>query len=406
MNSPVKSTKKRSRPWRRVLVWLLLAVVAALIVINLLPQPVTVEVASVSRGPLAVSVFEEGQTRVRHRYTISPPIAGFLNRIELRAGDPIVAGQTVLATIRAESPSLLDPRARGQAEARLQAATATADLRRAELERARSVLDLADKEAARAEILLKTNAISRREWESASSQVQVRRREVTAAEFALRVAEFEIAQARSALLQADAPTDAQAPVTIVAPVTGVVLKVLEESARAVTPGLALMEVGDPHDLEAEIELLSSDAVAVQPGAEVSIEHWGGDQPLRGRVTMVELGGFTKISALGVEEQRVRVRVEFLNLPDNVLLGDRFRVEARIITWQNDNVAQIPTGALFRRGNQWRVFTLKDGRAHAQPVTLGHQNPSAAELLSGLDTDEKIILYPPDSLTEGTRAKAD
>jgi HlyD family secretion protein len=405
MNSPAKSAKKRSRPWRRVLVWLLLAVVAALIVINLLPQPVTVEVARVTRGPLAVSVFEEGQTRVRHRFTISPPIVGFLNRIELRAGDPIVAGQTVLATIRAETASLLDPRARAQAEARLQAATATADLRRAELERARSVLDLAEKEAARAEILLKTNAISRREWESATSQVQVRGREVTAAEFALRVAEFEIDQARSALLQADSPADDQKPVTILAPVTGVVLQVLEESARPVTPGLPLMEVGDPRDLEAEIELLSSDAVAVQPGAEVSIENWGGNAPLRGRVSMVELGGFTKISALGVEEQRVRVRVEFLNLPDNILLGDRYRVEARIITWQNDDVAQIPTGALFRRGNQWMVFTLKDGRAHAQPVTLGHQNPTAAELLSGLDPQDEIILYPPDSLTDGTRVKA-
>ncbi len=152
-------------------------------------------------------------------------------------------------------------------------------------------------------------------------------------------------------------------------------------------------------------LLSSDAVAVQPGAEVSIENWGGNDPLRGRVSMVELGGFTKISALGVEEQRVRVRVEFLNLPDNILLGDRYRVEARIITWQNDDVAQIPTGALFRRGNQWMVFTLKDGRAHAQPVTLGHQNPTAAELLSGLDPQDEIILYPPDSLTDGTRVKA-
>jgi HlyD family secretion protein len=171
------------------------------------------------------------------------------------------------------------------------------------------------------------------------------------------------------------------------------------------PGRRSLRFGDPRDLEAEIVLLSSDAVAVQPGAEVSIENWGGNDPLRGRVSMVELGGFTKISALGVEEQRVRVRVEFLNLPDNILLGDRYRVEARIITWQNDDVAQIPTGALFRRGNQWMVFTLKDGRAHAQPVTLGHQNPTAAELLSGLDPQDEIILYPPDSLTDGTRVKA-
>jgi HlyD family secretion protein len=405
MKSP---RKNRSRPVRKVLLWLLLAIGTGLIVINLLPKPVVVEVARVARGPLAVAVFEEGETRIRHRFTISSPVAGFLNRVELRAGEPIIAGQTVLATIQASVPGFLDPRATAEAEARLQAAKATTELRKAEVERARALLELAQKEAARAEALLQANAIARSEWETATSQVEVRTRDVTAAEFALQVAEFQVAQAQAAMLQTGMTPGEQAgaPVPIVAPIDGYVLQVFEESARPVTPGMPVMEVGDPRDLEAEIELLSSDAVAVKPGDPVSIEGWGGEQALRGRVTVVERGGFTKVSALGVEEQRVRVRVEFLDLPADAHLGDRYRVEARIVTWQNDDVLQVPTGALFRRGNQWMVFALKDGRAHAQAVTLGHQSPAAAEVTAGLKADDPVILYPPDSLSDGAKVATD
>lgn len=394
---------QRSRPWRRAILWLLAAAALALIVVNLLPKPVQVEVTYPVRAPLSVSVFEEGETRVRQRYVISPPVAGFLERVALRAGDPIVAGQTVLATIRPETPTLLDPRARAQAEARVQAASAAAQLRQAELERARALLDLAEKEAARFQGLRDPRAVARTELETALSQAQVRAREVTAAEFALRVANFEVEQAKSALLQADATNPSQQPpITLVAPVTGFVLQVFEENARPVTPGQPVMEVGDPRDIEAEIELLSSDTVAVEPGAPVSIENWGGPEPLRARVTQVERGGFTKVSALGVEEQRVKVRAEFLNLPDNHPLGDRFRLEARITTWQQPDVLQIPTGALFRRGNQWMVFTIKEGRASPTPVTLGHQNPTAAQLTTTLATSTPIILFPPDDLTDGAR----
>ncbi len=181
------------------------------------------------------------------------------------------------------------------------------------------------------------------------------------------------------------------------------LNVFQESARAIAAGEPIMEVGDPRDLEAEIELLSSDAVAVSPGAEVSIEQWGGETPLRGRVTVVERAGFTKISALGVEEQRVRVRVDFLDpAPPSRELGDRFRVEARIVTWRSGEVLLVPTGALFRRGGDWMTFVVEGGRARARAVQIAHHNGEAAEVINGLEAGHRVIVHPPDSVSESVR----
>jgi HlyD family secretion protein len=189
-------------------------------------------------------------------------------------------------------------------------------------------------------------------------------------------------------------------------VSGFVLNVLEESARVVMPGAPIMEVGDPNDIEAEIELLSSDAVGVRPGAEVSIEQWGGDAPLRGKVSVVEPGGYTKISALGVEEQRVKVRVDFLDpLPPGKTLGDRYRVEARIVTWRGDRVLQVPTGALFRRGGDWMTFVLDGRTARQTKVEIAHNNGTAAEVLSGLTEGQRVIVHPPDSITGGATVRA-
>lgn len=395
-----RKAKKRSGGWRRALLWTLGAVLLAGVVAGLMPQPVPVETSAVSRGPLTVSVFEEGKTRIRHRYTVSPPVAGFLERVPLRAGDRIEAGKTVLATLRAESAGFLDPRAKAQAEARWKGAEAAILLREEELERARSMKELAEKEFARADALLASSGVSRQEWDSASSQVQVRGREVNAAEFALRVTRFEAEQAQAALVQADATSGKSASLQILAPVSGFVLKVHEESERVVAAGTPILEVGDTLDLEAEIELLSSDAVAVREGAAVSIEHWGGEKPLQGRVSLVERGGFTKISALGVEEQRVLVRVDFVDpFPEGEELGDRFRVEARIVTWHGDKVLQVPVGALFRRGNDWMVFVVRDGKALRRTVGIGRNNGVAAQVLSGLEEGDEVILHPPETLEE-------
>ncbi len=407
-NAKNKTSRRRQAHGRKLLLGLLGLGFVALLIAGLWPKPVPVELAAVSRGPLTVSVFEEGQTRIRHRHTVSAPFAGHLNRVPWRAGARIEAGKTVLATLQAEGSGFLDPRSAAQAQAGLQAAQAAQELRQAELERVQALLELAEKEFARADTLHRTRAISEQDWDNAKNQAQVRVRERHAAEFALRVAGFEVEQARAALLQVTAPAeDAAAPLSILAPVNGYVLQVHEESARVVTSGTAIMEVGDPQDLEAEIELLSSDAVAVRPGADVSIEHWGGDRPLKGRVSLVERGGYTKISALGVEEQRVRVRVDFIDpVPEGKELGDRYRVEARIVTWHEDDVLQVPTGALFRRGNDWMVFVARDGRAIRHKVGIGRNNGIAAQVLDGLTERDQVILHPPDTLTEQTAVVAE
>jgi HlyD family secretion protein len=227
-------------------------------------------------------------------------------------------------------------------------------------------------------------------------------RELHAAEFALTVAEFEIVQAQAALLEARRPeSEKSTPLRILAPVDGYVLNVYEENARVVLSTTPIMEVGNPQDLEAEIELLSSDAVGVAPGADVSIEHWGGEAPLRGRVSLVEPGGFTKISALGVEEQRVKVRVDFLDSPPaGRQLGDRYRVEARIVTWHGENVLQIPTGALFRRGNDWNTFVVQGGKARLRKVEISHNNGVASEVLDGVSERDTVVVHPPNNLTDG------
>jgi HlyD family secretion protein len=377
------------------------AILLAAIVLGLWPKPIPVETAVVNRGPLTVSVLEEGKTRIRHRFAISPPVAGYLNRVALRAGAPIRAGETVLATIEAEQSGFLDPRTRAEAEARVKAAEASRQQRRSETDRARAALDLAQKDFARANELLQGKVISRQEWDTAENRVNLLSRELNAAEFALRVAGFELTQARATLVQLQSPEAGPSQrLPIVSPVDGYVLNVYEENARVIAAGTPIMEVGDPRDLEAEIELLSSDAVAVAPGAEVSIEQWGGEGNLRGRVSLVERGGFTKISALGVEEQRVKVRVDFLDSPPpGNELGDRYRVEARIATWHGEDVLQVPTGALFRRGGDWMTFVVAGGKAKLRKVEIAHNNGLAAEVLSGLAEGEVVIVYPPDSVAD-------
>ena len=399
--------QRRPGAWRRYLPFTIAAALVIAIIAGFRPRPIDVETATVATGPLDVTVLEEGKTRIRHRYTISPPISGYLNRIPLRAGDRIEAGKTALATIQAQPSAFLDPRSRAEAEARANAAEAAKMRAESELERLRASLELAQKEKVRASDLKTKGAISVKEWDTAEAQVTMLTRELHSAEFAVRVAEFERVQTQAALAQAQMPADAKSePLTLLAPVTGFVLNVHEESARTVLAGVPIVEVGDPTDLEAEIELLSSDAVGVQPGAEVSIEQWGGDAPLRGKVTVIEPGGYTKISALGVEEQRVKVRVEFTDpIPATHPLGDRFRVEARILTWRGARVLQVPTGALFRRGNDWMTFVLAGGKARLSKVEIAHTNGIAAEVRSGLGEGQTVILHPPDAVADGGAVRA-
>lgn len=408
--APVRSRARQRGAWRRLVPYGIGAALVAAVVVGLWPKPIEVETARVATGPLTVTVLEEGKTRIRNRYVVSPPVAGLLQRVPLRAGDRIEAGKTVLAVMTAEPSSFLNPRALAEAEARVKAAEAAKMQRETQVERARAALDLAAKEFVRARELRKSGAIATKEWDSAETQEKLLTRELRTAEFALQVAEFDRVQAEAALLQAQSPSPEKSePLKILAPVSGFVLNVFEENARIVTAGTPIMEVGDPADIEAEIELLSSDAVGVQPGAEVSIEQWGGNKPLRGRVSVVEPGGYTKVSALGVEEQRVKVRVELIDaLPPGVTFGDRYRVEARIVTWRSDSVLQVPTGALFRRGTDWMTFLLDGGKARLTKVEIAHNNGVAAEVRGGLDEGQTVILHPPDAVADGSavRVRAD
>lgn len=373
-----------------------------LIVAGLWPKPVGVDVAKVSRGALSVSVLEEGKTRIRHRYVVSATFAGSLKRIALRAGDRVEAGKTLLAELQGEWAGFLNPRVFAEAEVRVKATDASRKRSIEGMERAQAGLDLALKEQVRSESLKATGVISSREWEVAVNQVEVLTRELRSAEYSRQVAEFEYEQAQVALRQVQGPSEGLAGGhQLVAPVSGVVLNVFEESARFVNAGAALLEVGDPLELEAEIELLSSDAVGVSVGAPVAIEHWGGGRPLNGRVSTIEPSAYTKISALGVEEQRVKVRVDFVDaLPEPRLLGDRFRVEARIRTWSGGDVLQVPVGALFRRGGEWQVFVKDVQVAKVVAVGVGHQNGVMAEVLSGLSEGQTVILHAPDTVADG------
>ncbi len=405
--SPAGRAKKRKDLWRKIFLSLFAVALVAALVAGFWPKPIKVETVAISRGALTVSVLEEGKTRIRHRYVISPPVSGFLNRVPLRAGAKIEKGKTVLATIEAEASRFLDPRTRSEAEARLKAVEAVRMQREAEIERAKAALELAQNDFRRAEKLTKVNAVARQQWDAARTSVEMRGQELSSARFALRAAEFEVEQVRATLQQVSTSgIDGAPPLQLIAPIDGFVLNVYEENARLVAAGTPIMEIGDPRDLEAEIELLSSDAVAVSPGAEVSIEHWGGGAPIRGRVTLVEPGGFMKISALGVEEQRVKVRVAFVDPLPLDKLGDRYRVEARIVTWHGEDVLQVPTGALFRRGNAWMTFVVEEGRAHLRKVEIAHNNGVSAEVRSGLTQADSVIVYPPDSVTEGGAVRAD
>ncbi len=405
----MKSIKsKKGGIIRKLFPWIICIAVVGAVVYGLKPKPLVVETAEVKRGPLVVSVIEEGKTRIRHRHIVSPPISGYLRRVELRAGAPIVRGETLLAVIQASTSNFLDPRTKAEAEARIKTAEAIRETRQADLDRTSAALELAEKQLERQEKLLKTGASAMQEYDIAAAEAQVRQREKNAAEFAVRAAASDVDVARAALLQAQAPSADQAkPIEIIAPIDGFVLNVYEESARPVTPGMPIMEVGDPNDLEAEIELLSSDAVGVAPGADVLIEQWGGENPLRGKVSVVEPGGFTKISSLGVEEQRVKVRVDFLDpIPAGHTFGDRYRVEARIVTWKGDDVLQIPTGALFRKGNQWMTYVEEGGISKEVKVSIGKNSGVSAQVLEGVQPGQKVILHPPDKVKEGAKVTAE
>lgn len=402
--SPAPARVKRDRRWSRQLPWFGGGLLAVLIIVGLWPRALPVELATVTRGPLAVTVDEEGMTRVKNRYVISSPVGGLLRRIDLKAGAEVEAGRTVLAVLDTRGADLLDARSQAQAEARVQAATAALNQVAAQLQSAEAGARLARSEHLRMATLFKGDSASRQELDAAEERDTRAAQTARAATFARQVAEFELQQAQAVLTRGQAGSSADAkPLVITSPVNGRVLRVFQESERVVPAGYALLEVGDPTDLEARIEVLSRDAVAIRPGARVELVKWGGARPLRGRVRMVEPSAFTKISALGVEEQRVNVIVDFLDpLADRPTLGDAYRVEANIVTWEAPSVLQTSAGALFQQGQTWQTYLFDSGRARLRTVQAGPSNGRTTEILGGLKTGDRVVVYPGDKIEDGVR----
>lgn len=383
--------------------WIGGAALVALIVIGLWPKPQPVETAVVTRGSLRVTVDEEGMTRVKNRYTISSPVGGLLRRIDWKPGAVVEAGKTVIAILDTREGDLLDTRSRAQAEARVQAAAAVLDQTAAQQQSAEAAATLARTEYERIQKLHAAGSVSQQQFDAAELNRTRTAQDERAAGFARQVAQFELQQAQ-AVLQRNASGDVTSePLVITSPISGRILKVFQESERVVPAAFPLVEVGDATDLEARIEVLSRDAVGIRAGAAVELLKWGGDHPLRGHVRVVEPAAFTKISALGVEEQRVYVVVDLDDPPTaHPTLGDSYRVEARIVSWESADVLKVPSGALFQRGDTWQTYVLAGGRAHLQTVEPGPSNGLETAIVSGLSAGDEVIVYPGDRIADGVR----
>jgi HlyD family secretion protein len=374
------------------------------------PRPELVDFAVVDRSHLQTTLEEEGETRVRDRFVVSAPLAGRVLRIELEPGDPVIADETVLATFQPQAPTLLDSRTRAEAEANSRAARANLERARADRDRAQAELDFARAEAERFRRLAEERIVSDKELESAELDARSKAEAFEAAEFSVQTARYQLDVARARLLRgtesgnplADADSN---PISLHSPVDGVVLRRLRESEAVVPAGEPLLEVGRPDDLEIVADYLSADAVKIRPGDRVLIREWGGDKALEGRVRRVEPSGFMKISALGVEEQRVNVIVDFVDPPEKRPgLADGFRVELEVVLWEGEDVLRVPTGSLFRASEEWAVFAVDRGRARRRIVEIGRRGGLFAEVVSGLEEGDEVILHPGDSIDEGLRVE--
>jgi HlyD family secretion protein len=395
---------------RRIALWIVAGTVAvAALAYAFRPQPVPVDLVEVTVAPLEVTIEAEGRTRIRETYHVYAPITGFALRSPVDVGDRVVEGETLVAAIRPAEPGLLDARARLQAEAAVTEAEAA--LRTAEVNVTRAVADLdyARSQYDRARALAERGTIAQRMLDDARLLFQVKEAALDAARSDRDMQEATLARMRAQLIgpaseQAGGPAAPGSCCTeIAAPITGVVLGVEEISARLVQAGEPLLQIGRAEDLEVEVEVLSSDAVRIPPDAPAYVERWGGPEALGAVVRRIEPSAFTRVSALGIEEQRVRVRLDFVAPPEErPRLGNAFRVYVRIVEWRGEAVVQVPVSALFRSGGAWTVFRVReDRRAEAVTVETGRRNQTAAEIVSGLLPGERVISHPSDRIEDGT-----
>jgi HlyD family secretion protein len=390
----------------RALGFVLMVTAIAGIVWAMLPQPVPVETAQVTKGRFTATVDEDGKTRIRDRYVVAAPLAGRLTRVQLRSGDHVEAGRLVASLLPSPAP-FLDPRSRKEAQERIGAAEAALERAKALVERARAQALQADQELIRTRTLVERGASTAQALERAQLAKNVADRDLRAAELLLHAAEHELAQARAVLARYGNGNDEATDIwNVTAPVAGLVLKVIQESETIVQAGTPILEIGDPRDLEIVVDVLSTDAVEIPPEAQVTIHNWGGPGELAGRVRRVEPAAFTKVSTLGVEEQRVNVVIDIASPPEQwTRLGDAYQVDARIAVLTEAEATVVPAGALFRRGESWHVFVVEDGRAQIRAITLIRRSGRVAAVSSGLNPGDRVIVYPTDRVVQGVRVTA-
>ena len=391
----------------RILAAIVVAVIAAALYVSLRKPIVEVELGTVSRGPLVVTVGDRGETRVHDLFVVSAPVSGELLRVPLKPGDPVRANATLLARIRPAQPAPMDARLLAQTQANIHALEAQVGAADQRVAQAQMAAAQAERDHARLAALSGRGFVSRANLETARTARDQARQALAEARALAVAARHSLEATRAALIAPQTGHQGRGEVAVTSPISGSVLTVPQESERFVAAGTPLVQIGDPQRLEFVVELLSADAVRVRPGAPVLLEDWGGDRPLRGRVRLVEPFGFLKISALGVEEQRVNVIVEFAE-PRSAWgrLGHGYRAIARIMVWSAPDVVRVPVGALFRSGSDWAVYSVgADGRAHLARVALGPMNDDFALVRSGLAPGQSVILHPGERVSDGVRVGA-
>jgi HlyD family secretion protein len=400
--------------WAKRTLWsLVLGLAVAVLVWFAWPTPLAVDIATIAKGPIEVTVDDDGKTEVRHVYTVSAPIAGKVLRIShplgeegisRHVGDLVTANETVVAVMQPMTPSFIDVRSREELEAAVTAADASIKESEAEVRRLEAALDFSRTELQRAQTLLRTQATSVQAFDKANLDVATNEAALASAKAQIEVRRSIRTSLAARLIEpssAAAPTNSTCCVQLRAPVTGRILKIAQESEAVVQPGTPLIEIGDPLDLEVVADLLSTDAVQIKPDAPVRIDGWGGPA-IRGVVKRIDPAGFLKISALGIEEQRVRVTMDFTD-PAQIWsrLGHDYRVIVHVTIWNSENALTVPVAALFRDGENWAVFAVRDGRARATPIQIGHRNNRVAEVISGLSSGDRVVLHPSDRVSDGT-----
>jgi len=385
-------------------------VLIAIVVIGLLvwgywPQPVWVEAVAVKRAPMTVSIEEEGRTRVIDRYVIAAPVDGVTCRVQMSVGDQVIQGEVLLGITPLES-QVLDPRSRAEAKARVAAAKSALESARDQAQSVKATVDYNNREVKRLRPLFEKGVITRGELDRAEMNQRTAKSNFHSARHAVEVATYELQAARSVLeYHAGTQREPAESVPVTSPINGRILKIHHECEGPVRTGEPLLEVGNPEVLEIEVDVLSSDAVKIKPGMDVLFDRWGGEQPLQGIVRNIEPVGFTKTSALGVEEQRVLIIADFTSPKEQwQRLGDGYRVDAQFMLWREDNVLQVPASSVFRHNDGWAVFVIENRRAQQREVKIGQRNGLIAQILEGLQEGQQVINHPSDQVEDSVRVK--